>query len=211
MIAAIVPASGKSARMGQPKMLLPIGGVPLVAHVVKALLGGGCEVAIVVAPERANPASKAVEEIAGSNGAHVLVPETPTGDMRGSFEAGLARLESIVSRPPRAVFLAPGDSPAIHPELVAALVASLDEHACGLVVPVFAGRRGHPLLMRWAEAEAVRSLPPGFGLNALGKRPGASTHELSVDDPGVLLDIDTPDDYRRWAAHFPGTESDAGS
>ena len=54
-IPAIVPAAGKSRRMGQPKMLLPFGGQPLIGRVVRALLEGGAEPVIVVAPRPMRP------------------------------------------------------------------------------------------------------------------------------------------------------------
>jgi CTP:molybdopterin cytidylyltransferase MocA len=65
------------------------------------------------------------------------------------------------------------------------------------VVPVFGGRRGHPTVIRWRHAAGIRGLPPGEGVNAYLRRHAAETLELSVTDPGVLCDLDTPDDYDR--------------
>ena len=54
-IAAIVPAAGRSERMGRPKLILPIGGATVIARVVAALRQGGAEPVVVVAPPAEAP------------------------------------------------------------------------------------------------------------------------------------------------------------
>ncbi len=51
MIFAVVPAAGRSSRMGRPKLSLPLGGRTVLEHVVIALRQGGVdEVLVVVGP-----------------------------------------------------------------------------------------------------------------------------------------------------------------
>src|SRR5215471_3453560 len=50
MIAAVVPAAGRSSRMGRPKLLLDFEGESLIRRVVTALRGGGADRIVVVPP-----------------------------------------------------------------------------------------------------------------------------------------------------------------
>jgi hypothetical protein len=45
----------------------------------------------------------------------------------------------------------------------------------------------------------ARALPPGAGINALVALNAARVVELEVAEPGVLVDLDTPEDYQRWS------------
>ena len=63
MIAAIVPAAGLSQRMGEPKLLLPIGGIPVIARVIEALLAGGVDRALVITPPESVGHTRKLTEI----------------------------------------------------------------------------------------------------------------------------------------------------
>ena len=68
MIAAVVPAAGRSQRMGRPKLLLPIDGEPLIVRVVTALREGGAERVVVVAPPAESEGGPAVAALASQAG-----------------------------------------------------------------------------------------------------------------------------------------------
>src|SRR4051812_46993340 len=75
---ALIPAAGLSQRMGRPKLLLPLGGRPVLEHVVSALrAGGAAEVLVVVGPE-----GGALREPAERAGGRVLALDEQTPDMR---------------------------------------------------------------------------------------------------------------------------------
>ncbi|MBV8268508.1 MAG: nucleotidyltransferase family protein [Planctomycetaceae bacterium] len=203
MIAAIVPAAGRSQRMGRPKLILPVGGETVIARVVAALVAGGAgPVLVVVPPASASGAIILAEEAERAGAAVVVAPERPA-DMRASIELGLGRLDRGPA--PDAVLIAPGDSLGITPALVARVVeqrAKVEPRA--IVVPVYRGRRGHPIALPWCLATEVKSLPMGVGLNALVARHAADLVEFEVDEPGAVADLDTPEDYRHWTGATQG-------
>src|SRR3954467_2079355 len=106
MIAALVPAAGRSERMGRPKLILPIGGVPLIARVVAALRSGGPDPVVVVAPPPDAPGGAGAARPAGpagpgeracaptAQGGRVVFSPEPTADMRASVVLGLDHLAS---------------------------------------------------------------------------------------------------------------------
>jgi molybdenum cofactor cytidylyltransferase len=196
MIAAIVPAAGRSGRMGRPKLILPIRGRPLIARVVAALVDAGVARVVVVAPPRSEPGADALIEAAEAEGAEVVIPDRPTLDMRASVELGIARLSD--GPRPAALALTPGDIPGLSGGVVARVIEAWSASPERIIVPRHSGRRGHPLLLPWSLVEEIPSLPPGVGVNALLAEHSVMIQYLAIDDPDLYDDLDTPDDYRRW-------------
>lgn len=192
---AIIPAAGLSRRMGQPKLALPLGGRTILECVVEAVRTGGVADVLVVL----GPASAFLQHLAEMSGAqvHVLAEETP--DMRATVEAGLARLaEQFVPRIDDAWLLLPADHPTLASDVIQALLAAAEtqpQHS--IFVPTHGGQRGHPTLLRWPHAEALRALPPDRGINAYIRAHAGETMELPWPSSDVLLDLDTPEDYRK--------------
>ncbi|MBC7893092.1 MAG: NTP transferase domain-containing protein, partial [Sphingobacteriaceae bacterium] len=107
MIAAVVPAAGRSERMGRPKLILPLGGGTVIARVIRALREGGAEPIVVVAPPVDFDGAKILADEATRAGAVVVVADSATADMRASVELGLEWLRRGPA--PSTVLLAPGD------------------------------------------------------------------------------------------------------
>lgn len=186
--------------MGRPKLLLPFGEGTVVGGVLAALRGGGAgEVVVVAAPDDA-----ALAAWARGEGLLLAVNPRPEEGMLSSIRAGLAAVGGTASLAAagRAVLVTPGDLPALRAATVAAVLAAL---AAGtpLAVPVFAGRRGHPLGIAPPLLPEIDRLTLGAGLRQLLDRQAAELHEIPVDDPGCLHDVDTPADYARVLASLP--------
>jgi molybdenum cofactor cytidylyltransferase len=193
MIFAVVPAAGHSVRMGCPKLELPVGGRPVLAHVVDALIRGGTDHAVVVlAPHVAHLAPAAAP-------AHALVLREPTPDMRATIEMGLGWLEQQFHPDRRdAWLLAPADHPTVTAAVVRALLHAWQARTEQEVfVPTCSGQRGHPALFTWGTVAALRRHPVTEGLNTFIRACAARVEEVPVDDPEVLADLDTPEDYEQ--------------
>jgi molybdenum cofactor cytidylyltransferase len=197
MIAAVVPAAGRSARMGRPKLLVKIQDETVIGRVVSALLQGGVERVIVVAPPGDAPSGPELAAEARRAGAEVVIPETRPAEMRDSIELALETLAR--GTPPRRVLFLPADTPGITPDVVARLLACAASAPESIVVPCCAGRRGHPIVLPWSLALELRSLPAGLGPNALVARLQHRLVEMPVQNPDLIADLDTPDDLRHWS------------
>ncbi len=209
MIAAVVPAAGRSERMGRPKLLLRLDGETVIARVVTALRAGGADRVIVVAPPVDSAEGPALESESKRAGAEVLVPRARPAAMRDSIELGLEALAR--GAPVERVLVAPGDSLGITADLVARLLECAARFPASIVVPCCEGRRGHPLVLPWDLATLVPTLPAGIGVNALASRLANRLVEMAVLNPDLVADLDTPDDLRRWnQRRSSGTRSTAG-
>lgn len=196
-IAAIIPAAGRSERMGRPKLILPIEGETVVSRVVSAFRDSGVHPIIVVAPPWEIEGARRIAEEARARGAFVVVPNGPTADMRASIEFGLRALIREFA-PPEAVLIAPADSPGLSSNVIGQ-VMDRSKGSDSIVIPIRDGKRGHPLLLTWEFALEIFDLPPDVGVNALLSLRPERIAELPIDDPGAFEDMDTPEDYRKWS------------
>lgn len=201
-LAAIVPAAGRSTRMGRPKLVLGLGDESVIQRVVRSLIQGGAEPVLVVAPPLREVGSIVLANHARVEGALVVHCDRPTPDMRATVELGLGALRETIA-PPAGVLLSPGDSPGITADLVRQVVKRFQADPSRIVVPFHAGRRGHPLALPWDLALEIGGLPPGTGVNELLRAAPDRVTPLEVADAGAIHDLDTPEDYRRWTAGAP--------
>ena len=90
----------------------------------------------------------------------------------------------------------PVDFPAIRGSTVAAVIQAI-ENGAELAVPVHAGRRGHPLAICPRLIPAIPELDLEVGLRQLLDHHAAAVVEVAVEDPGIHLNVNTPEEYRR--------------
>lgn len=201
-LGAIVPAAGRSRRMGSDKILLPFAGVSMLETVLGKLAEAG--VARTVAILR--PDLVDAHRIARAAGAEVVVNPDPDEEMLVSIRLGIERLEGSVD----AFFVWPADHPAVRTATLLALATRASREIA--VIPVFSGGRGHPAIVGADLVGEIERLPPNAGLRQLWRSRPDAVRELAVDDPGVLENLDDPETYeraRRRAASDPGRGSDS--
>jgi molybdenum cofactor cytidylyltransferase len=195
MIFAVIPAAGRSSRMGRPKLSLPLGGRTVLELVVLALRQGGVDETLVVI----GPHDPALRPLAEAAGALVVCLAEPTPDMRATVEHGLRWLEDrFHPRPDDAWLLAPAD----HPTLDAAVVRLLCEGyavrpGLSIVVPAHGGRRGHPTLIAWEHVAGVLAHSSGKGIDDYLRSHAQDVREVEAPSDSVLFDMDAPEDYER--------------
>jgi molybdenum cofactor cytidylyltransferase len=186
--------------MGRPKLALPIGERSVIERVIETLRVGGVERVVVVI----GPHVSELAPLAQAAGASVLALPEPTPDMRTTVERGIEWIEAYYCPAPVDWwFLAPADHPAFAASVVRDLLAARHDERHSIIVPTHNGRRGHPTFFHWRHATGIRALPQGKGINSYLREHSDDVLELPVTDPGILANLDTPEDYARLlAAHF---------
>jgi len=183
MIAAVVLTGGKSERMGRPKALLRFQGRTFLEHVLAAIRDAGIEqTAVVVGHHR--------KEIHEAFPALSLVYNPDYNDgMSTSVKAGLKALPRGVAG--AGIFLVD------HPQIDAATIALLAGELCRghVILPAYGERRGHPVFFAADLFDEILALGPGEGLNQVVRRDPQRVIVVPVANPGVLLDIDTPEQF----------------
>jgi len=190
MFAAIILAAGASERMGYPKALLPYRGRPFLAGILEACYAAGIEKRVVVLGYYAN---KIKEEIDLSEVTVAMNEDLDAGPI-GSVRAGLAALAPF---PVDAVLVWPVDRPHVAVATVEALLDGFRSSHQPIVVPTHQGQRGHPVLFARKVFAELLGAPNDEGARAVVHGDPARVAAVPVEDPAVLEDFNTPDDYKK--------------
>lgn len=186
----IVLAAGLSSRMGSAKQLLPFGEQTVLQTVVSVLLDSDLAGIHVVLGHLAG-------DIAASlAGKPVVCVENSRyrEGMLSSVQAGVLSLPEGA----QAAMLVLGDQPQLQVGDVAAVLKGYRDSGKGIVIPVSAGRRGHPIILDLGLYRSdIFDADPEKGLKPIVRSHPNDTLEVDVADEAVLRDIDTPEDYQR--------------
>ena len=191
----LIPAAGKSQRMGRPKLALPLGGRTVLEAVVTAVRQACAEAVVVVL----SPGAEGLTALAEKAGATVLRLPSDTAEMRDTIEHGLDWIEETFQPTIKdGWLLLPADHPCVESAVIQRLLEARTQHPNhSIFVPTVDGRRGHPVWIGWQHVAAIRALPRGQGVNAYLRAQAAVTREVAVTEASVLWDLDTPEDYER--------------
>ena len=188
-VIAIVPAAGRSGRMGTLKQLLPVDGLPMVMHVVEALRAGGAGEVIVVA----SPALK--EAIVDPpRDVRVVVNGDPETDMIDSIRIALDAAEGAGAD---GFLICPCDAVGIATADVRRCTDAFTETPDHIVVATHNQKRGHPMLFPASLATSVRSPECDDGLNHLARNRPQLLRTVECDSPGTVANVNTPADYQK--------------
>ena len=191
MISAIVLAAGKSERMGRPKALLPIQGRTFLENILAAISRTSIEDAIVVLGHHRDQIERNV-----SLPSVVFNADYEQGMIR-SFQAGIRELSWDTA----GAFLFLVDHPLVEPTTIESMIMNLAPNR--IVLPTFERRRGHPVLFSSEVLEEILALGPSEGANIVVRKNPDRIIEVPVNAPGILVDIDTPEQFERLRKDYP--------
>lgn len=191
---AILLAAGRGVRFGGGKLLALLDGAPLAAHALRtAFLSPVRRVFVAVADPAVRAAVEATAtRLKASDRLVVVDVEDADEGMGASLRAAASALPDDTA----GVFVFLGDMPAVDPATPALLARAL-ESPHDIVAPMHLGRRGHPVLFGATWLQALRALSGDEGARALLESAGARLARIPVQDPGIHLDVDRPEDLAR--------------
>ena len=195
MIVAIVLSAGESSRMGNPKALLPIGGVSFIEEIVRALKGTKIDRIIVVLGHHAEEIRKRI--------AHLPVTFVVNRDYaKGQLSSLIVAIRSLAAEKTTekidGVLVHLVDHPFISPALVDHMIDRFYETKKLIVIPRCGGRRGHPVIFSSRLFPELLSAPLEKGAKVVVHAHREETLEIETDFAGVTIDIDTPEEYRQY-------------
>jgi molybdenum cofactor cytidylyltransferase len=194
-IAGFVPAAGLSSRMGSAKALLRIEGAPFLSRTVRALRVGGCSPVIVSVRDPGDD----IGILALTEADRVVVPADPTLGPIAGLQAALPHLDAETG----GVVVLPVDHPLVSPETVRALVDASARPGAEIVLPTHQGRPGHPVFFSAAVFPELMAPSLSEGARGVVRRDPNRVRAVAVDDPGVLANLDTPEDLLRETGEEP--------
>ena len=194
-IGGVLLAAGQSRRMGRAnKMLVEVDGIPMVVHAARSLLASNASPVVVVLGHRPEQVERALE---GLDVRFVHNPEYAEG-LSTSLRAGLAALPASCD----GAVVALGDMPGVRAEDIDMLIGEFDPAAGqSIIVPTHDGKRGNPVIWARRYFDEISSVSGDVGARHLiGANPD-QVYEVRTDNPGVLIDLDTPEAVAAHIGH----------
>jgi len=187
MISAIVLAAGQATRFGQCKQLMRLGEKTLLQHVLDNLAHSKIDDVVVVLGARADEIR---EQIQFGNARPIMNPGYANG-MSTSIQAGLGAIDSD------AAMIVLADQPLVTSRTFDALVDEYRRTRPNVLIPTFNGFRGNPVIVDRSLFAEMMGIRGDIGCRAIFGDHARSIVKVPVDDPGVVTDIDTMEDYER--------------
>jgi molybdenum cofactor cytidylyltransferase len=188
-IGAVVLAAGLSRRMGEPKLVLPWAERTVIEQVVGTLQAAGVgEVVVVTGGFR----EQVQTALANWPVKLTYNPDHVVSEMLVSLQVGARELSGEIA----ALLVVLGDQPLIEAGVVRAVVAAYRAGGAKIIIPSYQMRRGHPWLVERSLWPHLLSLTPEQTMRDFLTAHSGEIQYVTVDSPGILKDMDTPEDYQ---------------
>lgn len=193
--AAIVLAAGRSERMGRPKALLDFRGQPFVVRILQALEALEVKLRVVVL----GPDAPRVRPVLAAHDCLIVEPTSAAAHLASEIDSLRAALGAVRPLLPQGALAWPVDLPHVRVDTIGRLLEGHARTGAAAVVPTFADRRGQPVIWDKALFDELETSPLGTrnGPGAILDAHASEVLAVAVDDPAVLDDLNTPQDYER--------------
>lgn len=191
-VSAVLLAAGASTRMGSVnKLMLSIGGVPLLRRSVLTLLASELQDVIVVLGHEGDRAQALIQDLGAAVVHNRNYPEGQMSSVHRGVGALVRQCEGIM------ICLA--DQPLLTTIDVDRLIdAFLNRERGSIVVPTYRGRRGNPIVVGAEHRAAMLAGERDVGCKRLIERNPDLVTTFEVDNDHYVFDLDTPEDYAEW-------------
>jgi molybdenum cofactor cytidylyltransferase len=189
MLAAVILSGGASSRMGSPKALLAYQGRPFLEHLLEVTAHRQIGVRRVVLGAHAEPIAKAVQLKADE----IVVNEDWDKGQLTSIHAALRSLPSGTD----GILLCLIDHPLISADLVQELIERFYKAGKPIVLPLYQGRRGHPLIFSASLYDELLRAPLETGARAVVWAHAAEVEEVRTNEEGCVLNLNDPDTIQK--------------
>lgn len=185
-VSAILLAAGSSRRMGRLKQLLPLDGKPIIRHCLDNLIAAGIKNIVVVLGHREDEILDTIKEIP----LQIVFNRNSESEMAESVRIGLRAIAQSSS----GIIVSLSDHPLVTADTFKKLVHCHLETPDKILIPLYRGLRGHPTLF---PRHIIEGIFDGCTLRDIVNKELNRIRLLDVQDEGVILDIDTKEDYER--------------
>ena len=192
MISAVILAAGESRRMGaQNKLLLQIGSEVLIRKFVESVCASAADAVLVVLGHEAEKIKAVLQDLTVSFVNNTCFEEGMTTSIQSGVKAASTESTGLMICLADLPFAETSD----FNRLIQAFTDFRRTESSLIIVPVFQGQRGNPVLFS-AEFRDKILTHKGEGCREIVRQYPQSVREVSMENDNLLRDIDTPEDYK---------------
>jgi molybdenum cofactor cytidylyltransferase len=191
-VGAVVLAAGSSSRMGEAKQLLPLADSTVLERTLQNLNAAKVDEIVLILGFSAETIRQRISDSPMKN-LRIVVNHKYGQGMATSLRTGLAALSENTD----AALIVLADQPFIRPETLDRIIDQYRQSDAQIVIPIFQGSRGNPVLLDRSVFHEVMALQGDIGCRAIFGNHLEGIVKAEVDDIGILLDIDSKEDYER--------------
>lgn len=189
MLAAVILSGGASSRMGSPKALLPYQGRPFLDHLLEVTHHPKIGVRRVVLGAHAEPITRAIE----LQPDEIVINEKWEEGQLSSLHAAMRSLPADTD----GILLCLIDHPLISAGLVDGLITQFYASRAPVVLPIFEGRRGHPVIFSAGVYSELENAPVERGARAVVWAHDKEISEYDTTEEGCVLNLNDPETFSR--------------
>lgn len=199
-ISALVLAAGMSRRMGRSKQLLRLGDSTLLERSLAGVRNANVAEIILVLGFEAEEIQRALP----TSGLVIVINDQYQEGMGTSLRRGV----SAINAEAQGMFVILADQPFVSSTTLNRMIEYHNRHKAQIIIPTYKGFRGNPVLLDRSVFPELANLRGDIGCRAIFGSHTGNIHRLPVEDPGILLDVDTLDDLDKLQGllHEGGTE-----
>jgi molybdenum cofactor cytidylyltransferase len=199
MVSGIILAAGSSQRMGTPKALLKIGKQTFLQYIVEKLRSARIIDLVIVLGAHAEEIQPTLSWFKEK----IVVNDNWQQGQLTSIITGLDALNLVdpESEEIHGAIICPVDHPLLTQSTLVDLLQGFWKSKKKIILPTYNGKRGHPVIFHRDYFNDLRNAPPDLGARAVVRNHPDDVCEVTVQDHGVVTNIDTPDDYQKYILH----------
>lgn len=187
MITGIILGAGLSRRMGKDKLLLEVDGEKIIEKVVKACVASNLDHIILIYR------NKEVMEIGRKYNIKTILNEKPELGQSESLKLGVRQAECS-----NAYMFLVGDQPFLNSDLINRLIKEYKENKEPILVPYYSKQRGMPMIISNVFKETLLGITGDKGARDIIRDNTSKVKRVYIEDGILGVDIDTPEDYKRY-------------
>ena len=189
MLAAVILSGGASSRMGSPKALLPYQGQPFLDHLLEITTRPEIGARKIVLGADADSIAKVISLKANEM---VINSEWEKGQL-SSIQAAIRKLPAGTD----GMLLCLIDHPLISSALVEELISQFYKSKKPIVLPVYEGRRGHPVIFSASLYDELLRASLETGARAVVWAHASEVEEVPTNEEGCVLNLNDPGTLNR--------------
>jgi len=195
MLGGIILSAGESRRMGSPKALLKIKKSNFINHIIDVLYKSHVDEIVTVL---GHDPEKIANEIDQGKSTVII----NRNYREGQLSSLIAGLKYFHKSDVEGVIVCLVDHPLISVETISKMIELFQTSGGKIIVPIYMGKRGHPVLYAHSIFSELKKASPEIGAREIIWKHAEDVLEYETGDHKILIGVNTPEEYKKYEKYF---------